>query len=477
MKNEDLARKIIDIIGENNITYVTHCATRLRINVKDESTIDLKSLDRLEGVLKSQISGGQLQIIIGAKVKAVFDAVSGMVNVADGTIEVKSVKQKKNPIAKAVETLSGIFGPTIPVLIGCGMVKSITSILLTLKLVEKTSGTYQLFSLIGDLIFYFFPFFLAVSAAKKFKTSEFLAVALAGAYMHPTIMNGAADAAKSGVTGLDFLGLPALFVNYKSTIIPIIISVWIMSHVYNFVNKKIPDMFKTLFVPMIVLFIMVPLSLIAIGPLGIYVGKSVAHVVNYLYTTNGVIGSFLFGTFRPILILFGMHYAITPINAQLIAEYGYSVIGPANLMGNMAQAGACLGVFLVLKNKTNKSNALTAGVTALFGITEPAIFGFNLKYKKPFVIAMISGGVASAYANFWGAGATALILPGLLALPTYIAKSYIHIIIGVVISIFTAMILTIVLKIGDEDIPEEIIVENDRKQTVNLSPELSVKKN
>ncbi|MBN1468300.1 MAG: PTS transporter subunit EIIC [Fusobacteriaceae bacterium] len=473
MKNEELARKILDVVGESNITYLTHCATRLRLNVKDESIVNLKDLDRLEGVLKSQFSGGQLQIIIGAKVKGVFDALSAMVSLTSENVEVKAVNKKKNPITKAVETLSGVFGPTIPVLIGCGMVKSVTSILLTLKLVEKTSGTYQVFTLIGDLIFYFFPFFLAVSAAKKFKTSEFLAVALAGAYMHPIIMNGAAAASKSGVTSLNFLGLPALFVNYKSTIIPIIISVWIMSYVYNFINKRTPDMFKTLFVPMLVLFIMVPLDLIAIGPFGTYIGKTVAQIVSYLYTTNGVIGSFLFGTFRPVLILFGMHYAITPINAQLIAEYGYSVIGPANLMGNMAQAGACLGVFLVLKNKVNKSNALTAGITAIFGITEPAIFGFNLKYKKPFIIAMISGGIASAYANFWGAGATALILPGILALPTYTAKSYIHIIIGVLISIFVAMILTIVLKIGDEDIPEEMELEKVNKYA---TPELAVKK-
>ncbi|CAM4450294.1 glucose PTS transporter subunit IIA [Paenibacillus xylanexedens] len=455
MKTEELAKEIIANIGQDNITYATHCATRLRFNVKDESQVNLKALDRLEGVLRAQFNSGQLQIIIGAKVKSVFDAVSEKLDLENQDIEVKAVQQKKNVISRVVETVAGIFGPVIPVLIGCGMVKSVLAILTTMNLLETTSGAYQTFSLISDLIFYFFPFFLAVSAAKKFKTNEYLAVALAGAYMYPTIMEGAAKVAETGVTSLIFFGLPLLLVNYKSTIIPIIISVWVMSYVYRFVNKRIPDMFKILFVPMIVLFIMVPLGLIVFGPLGTYFGSGVAQIVTYLYTVNGVIGAFLFGTFRPLLIIFGMHYAITPINSQLIAEYGYSVISPANLTGNLAQAGACIGVFLLLKHKASKSSALSSGVTAMFGITEPAIFGFNLKYKRPFICAMLAGGIGAAYINFWGGGATALILPGILALPTYIADSYIHIIIGVAISITLALVAVLIWGI-EEEIPAPV---------------------
>lgn len=472
MKNEELAKKILELVGKDNITYLTHCATRLRLNVKDEKSVDLKALDLLEGVLKSQFKSGQLQIIIGAKVKAVFDALIEMVDLDDENV--KQVDIKKNPISKIVETISGIFGPVIPVLIGCGMIKSLFVILTTVKIIEANSGTYQVFNLISDLIFYFFPFFLAVSAAKKFKTNEYLAVALAGAYMYPTIMNGAAEAAKTGITSLSFFGLPVLFVNYKTTIIPIIISVWILSYVYKFVDKYIPNMFKILFVPMIVLFIMVPLQLIAIGPFGTYVGVMVAKVVSYLYTVNGVLGSFLFGTFRPVLIIFGMHYAITPINSQLIAQYGYSVISPANLTGNLAQAGACLAVFILLKNKVSKSGALTSGVTALFGITEPAIFGYNLKYKKPFICAMVAGGVGAAYINFWGGGATALILPGLLALPTYIADSYIHILIGVGISIALAFVGVLILGIGEEELPTKDSVSTPvPKGTISVNSPLN----
>lgn len=462
--NKETAKQIIQIIGEDNITFMTHCATRLRLNVADEEKVDLNALDQVPGVIKAQVKSGQLQVIIGAKVAEVFEEASKLVSLSDE--QVQSTEIKKNIIARVVEAISGCFGPVIPVLIGCGMVKSVAAILTTLKLVDPTSGTYQIISLIGDLLFYFFPFFLAVSAAKKFKTHEFLAVALAGALMYPTIQNGALQVAETGVKSLSFLGLPVLFVNYKSTIIPIILSVWIMSYVYKWVNKLIPDTFKVLFVPMIVLFIMVPLELVAIGPLGTYIGQGVAKIVTYLYTTNGVLGALLFGTFRPLLIIFGMHYAITPINAQLIAEYGYSVISPANLTGNLAQAGATLATFILLKKKAEKAEALSAGITALFGVTEPAMFGFNLKYKKPMICAMIAGGIGAAYINFFGGGATAVILPGLLALPTYIADSYIHIIIGISISIVLAMIGTLVLGIGQKEVQQS--EENTTISATNL---------
>ncbi|AWN61391.1 beta-glucoside-specific PTS transporter subunit IIABC [Streptococcus sobrinus] len=446
--NYETAKQIIQIIGKENITFMTHCATRLRFNVVDDGKVDLDALDQVEGVIKAQNKGGQLQVIIGAKVAQVFDEAKKFVDLAEDNIQSSEIK--KNIVSRIVEAISGCFGPVIPVLIGCGMVKSVTAILVAVKLLDAASGTYQVISLIGDLLFYFFPFFLVVSAAKKFRTHEFLAIALAGALMYPTIQNGALAAAKSGVTSLSFLGLPVPFVNYKSTILPIILSVWIMSYVYKWVNKIVPDTFKVLFVPMLVLFIMVPLELIVIGPFGTYVGQGVAKVVTFLYTKNGVVGSFLFGTFRSLLIIFGMHYAITPINAQLIAEYGYSVIFPANLTGNLAQAGATLATFFLLKKKSEKTESFTAGVTALFGVTEPAMFGFNLKYKKPMICAMVAGGIGAAYINFFGGGATAVILPGLLALPTYIADSYIHIIIGISISIALAFGATLVLGIGSK---------------------------
>lgn len=460
MNHTETAKEIIQIIGADNVTYLTHCATRLRFNIKDISNVNLEQLDRVEGVIKSQYKNGQLQVIIGAKVGGVFEAMQKLITLSEDVV-VQKTETKKNVISQVIETISGVFGPVIPVLIGCGMIKSVTAVLTTFSLISTESSTFAVFSMIGDLLFYFFPFFLAVSSAKKFKTNEFLAIALAAALMYPTIQNGALQAAETGVNSLYFMGLPILLVNYKSTIIPIILSVWIMSYVYRFVNKLIPDTFKVLFVPMLVLFIMVPLELIAIGPLGSYIGQGVAQFVTWLYNVNGVLGAFLFGTFRPLLIILGMHYAITPINTQLIAEYGFSVISPANLTGNLAQAGATLAVFFLLKNKTQKSAALTSGITALFGVTEPAMFGFNLKYKNPMLCAMLGGGIGAAYMNFFGGGATAIILPGVLALPTYIADSYIHVLIAVAISIAFAFVGTLALGIKQAD---EVELKDDTEQ-------------
>ena len=460
MNHTETAKEIIQIIGADNVAYLTHCATRLRFNVKDISSVNMEQLDRVEGVIKSQYKNGQLQVIIGAKVGGVFEEMQKLISLNEDII-VQKTETKKNVVSQIIETISGVFGPVIPVLIGCGMIKSVTAVLTTFSLISTESSTFAIFNMIGDLLFYFFPFFLAVSSAKKFKTNEFLAIALAGALMYPTIQNGALQAAETGVKALDFLGLPILLVNYKSTIIPIIISVWIMSYVYRFINKLIPDTFKVLFVPMLVLFIMVPLELIAIGPFGSYIGQSVAQFVTWLYNVNGVLGAFLFGTFRPLLIILGMHYAITPINTQLIAEYGFSVISPANLTGNLAQAGATLAVFFLLKNKTEKSSAFTSGITALFGVTEPAMFGFNLKYKNPMLCAMLGGGIGAAYMNFFGGGATAIILPGILALPTYVADSYIHVLIAVAISISFAFVGTLALGIRQAD---EIEPKNEAEQ-------------
>jgi PTS system beta-glucosides-specific IIC component len=271
MNNTETAKEIIQIIGADNITYVTHCATRLRFNVNNISNINFEQLDRVEGVIKSQHKNGQLQVIIGAKVGGVFEEIQKLIQLNEDVI-VQKTETKKSVFSQIIETVSGVFGPVIPVLIGCGMIKSVTAVLTTFSLIATESTTFAIFNLIGDLLFYFFPFFLAVSAAKKFKTNEFLAIALAGALMYPTIQNGALQAAETGVNALYFMGLPILLVNYKSTIIPIIISVWIMSYVYRFINKLIPDTFKVLFVPMLVLFIMVPLELIAIGPFGAYIG-------------------------------------------------------------------------------------------------------------------------------------------------------------------------------------------------------------
>lgn len=226
MNTQDLAKEILSLVGgENNISAFTHCATRLRFNLKDDSKAQVEELKKLEGVLTAQFSSGQLQVVIGAKVQSVFDAVSSLISIPLNNADAEEKKDKKHPVSAIVETIAGVFSPTLPVLVGCGMMKAIVSLIVNFGWLPAESGMIVVLSMIGDLIFYFFPFFLALSAAKKFKTSEYMALILAAAYMYPTIMDGAKVMAEGGPASLDFLGLPMLFVNYKSTVIPIIISV------------------------------------------------------------------------------------------------------------------------------------------------------------------------------------------------------------------------------------------------------------
>lgn len=444
MSNKDIATKILNYVGGNdNVSNCTHCATRLRLNLFDEKKIDMESIKKIDGVITVQIKSGQLQVVLGGKVEGVYNEFTPMLSSKSDADTTQ--KKKKFSFNALIETVAGIFSPTLPVLIGCGMIMSVTSILKTFNIVSADSGFMSVLNMMGDLIFYFLPFFLSVSAARKFKTNEYMAVALAGAFMYPTIMNGAAAVAKTGITTLDFLGLPILFVNYKSTVFPIIISVWILSYVYRFVDKLIPEMFKILFVPLIVFFIMIPLELIVLGPIGSYLGVYIAEGVKFLYTAGGFLGAFVLGAVRPILVMFGMHYAITPIMVQEVAQNSKTIIIPALLAGNLAQSGAAFATALLIKDKKDKSGAISAGVTAFLGITEPAMYGYNLKYKKPFYAALIAAGVAAAYMSVFHAFATAVALPGALSLPNYRADSFVHIIIGVCISVFGAFALTLIM--------------------------------
>lgn len=441
MTNKELASKIITLVGgENNISVLTHCATRLRFNLKDNSKADIEALKKLQGVLTAQMKSGQLQVVIGAKVNAVFDEVSAQVHITEGSASEK--KTKGNGIGSVIETISGIFAPTLPVLIGCGMFKAIVSLVTNLHLLPGDSSFMIIMSMIGDLIFYFFPFFLAVSAARKFKVSEYMALALAAAYMYPTIMNGAAAISEGGPSTMSFLGLPILFVNYKSTVIPIILSVWVLSLIYKRVDKLVPDFLKILLTSMIVLFIMVPLELIVLGPIGSYMGTYIAKFIDWFYNIGGFVAAALLGGTRSLLTMMGMHYALAPLQIQQIAETGGSTLLVSALTANFSQAGAGFGAFLRLKDKEMKSVAGSASLSAVLGITEPVMYGVNLKYKRPFAFGMASSAVAAAFLSFFNARALAYAPPGLFTIITYEADSFVFIIIGALIAFCMAAVLT-----------------------------------
>lgn len=450
MTNKELAAKIIaNVGGEQNISILTHCATRLRFNLKDNNKADLQALKNLNGVLTAQIKSGQLQVVIGAKVNAIFDEVSAQVHITESDAAV--TEPPKNKVSAVIETISGIFAPTLPVLIGCGMFKAIVSLITGLELLPSDNDFVTLLSMIGDLIFYFFPFFLAVSAAKKFRVSEYMALALAAAYMYPTIINGAAAAEETGVAGLNILGITIPFISYSSTVIPIILSVWVLSLIYKRIDRLVPDFLKILLTSMIVLFIMVPVELIILGPIGSYAGTYIAQFMDWFYSIGGFAAAALLGGTRSLLTMMGMHYALAPLQIQQIAETGISTLLVSALTANFAQGGSAFGAFLALKDKQMKSVAASASLSAVLGITEPAMYGVNLRYKRPFGIAMASSAVAAAFLSFFHAGAMAYAPPGIFTIITYTADSFVFIILGATLSFGLAAVLTFLFGIPKEE--------------------------
>ena len=467
MNNKELAQKILELSGgEKNITYVTHCATRLRLVVKSEAEVNLKAIDSLEGVLKAQHSGGQLQVVIGAKVNKIYDEFTKLGSFTNNN-ESDMPKVKKNPVNAFIETISGIFTPILPALVGCGMMKCLSSLMTSTGMVDPSTGFITVFNMIADCVFYFMPFFLAVSAARKFKTNEYLAIALAACLLHPTILDAAGKIAETGIDKIDFLGLPILLVKYTSTVIPIILSVWLLSYVYKFVEKIVPDLLKVLLVPMITLLIMVPVQLIAIGPFGSYVGTWIAEGLNILFAKSGIVAGALLGFFRPILVMFGMHYSIMPMQIQQVAETGVTVLTASALAANLAQAGAAFGVFLKIRNKTMKAAAGSSSLTALFGITEPAIYGVTLRFKKPFFAGCLAAGLVSGFFGLVNANANAIALPGILSLSTYNADKYIYIIIGVVAAFVLGCVFTLIAGVDDSVMGEDKKVEAKEETVVS----------
>ncbi|MFS0873782.1 beta-glucoside-specific PTS transporter subunit IIABC [Paenibacillus xylanilyticus] len=454
MNNKDLAKNVLELVGgEQNISGLTHCATRLRFVLKDDAKADLKALDQLEGVLKAQNSGGQIQVVIGAKVDAIYSEVKNLTSDQFGGVDQSAdssgPKKKRNPVNTVLETIAGIFTPVLPALIGCGMIKCVATVIAALGWLEG-SGFLVIVNMIGDLIFYFLPFFLAVSAAHKFKTNPYLAVALAAGLMHPTILNAAAQIADTGVDTIDFLGMPILLMKYSSSVIPVILAVWIMSYVYRFVDQFIPKFLRVLLTPMVVLFIMIPLELIVLGPIGSYIGDWLTQGINYLFSTVGILAGLILGFFKPIMVMFGMHYALMPIQVQQVASLGSTVLLPSALAANLAQAGAAFGVFVLTKSKTMKSAAGSSGFTALFGITEPAIYGVTLRYKRPFFAGCAAAGLVGGFYSLVHTSATAISLPGILALGTYTADRYIYVVIGSVAAVVLGFVFTLLAGIKED---------------------------
>lgn len=437
--------------GKDNITRVFHCMTRLRFYVKDKNKIDearIKKLPEISGVNWHQ---DQFQVIAGNEVNEMYAELVKMGVPNDDTDSSVQAAQKKGIGSAIIDSITGCMTPMIPALTAAGMIKVVLTLLTTFNLVSDTSSTYQVISFIGDAAFYFMPFLIAANAAKVFNVNQSLALIIAGVFLHPnfTAMIASGDP-------ITFFSIPVTPTTYSYSVIPVILMVWIMSYIVKLVDRITPRIVKLILHPTLVILISAPIAIIVVGPLGGIIGDGLAVAIDFLSAKLGFIIVGILSAAFPFIVMTGMHHALTPIGLNAVATGGDTLIFVSQVCSNVAQGGASLAVAVKSKDKNMKQLASASGISALMGITEPALYGVTLKLKRPVVAAAIAAGIGGIVGGLLQV--TLYIAQNcLLAIPAFIGEkgmtNFFYGLLMIAISFAGAFILTIVFGFKDE--PEE----------------------
>lgn len=437
--------------GNDNITNVTHCATRLRFILKDESIVNKDKVAKIPGVITTVQAGGQFQVVIGNHVKDAYEHMIKMVTIDEEAAKGTGNK-KVGIVSRIIDVISAIFAPFLYTLAACGILQGILGVLVALNAIDTAGGTYQILNFISWTAFTFLPVLIAVTASKKFGVNTFIALVIACALVCPDYI-AMVNAAKP----VYFLGMKVQLLSYTSSVIPIILSIWIASYVQKFFDKYLPIVIRNLFTPMFTIAIMVPLTLLAFGPIGNTIGGAIGGIYNTLYNLSPIVAGLVVGGLWEVLVIFGVHWGITPVTVGNYANLGYDTFTGLQASAVFSQAGATFGVFLKTKNKDMKGVSASAAITGLFGITEPAIYGVNLRLKKPMICGCIAGAVGGAIGGAFHAVSWSYNMPGIATLPAYFKVGHLTPFIGLVISIVVAFVLGAVLTyiVGFEDEVED----------------------
>lgn len=473
----DSAKEIVRLIGgDNNVINVTHCATRLRFILKDSSQADKDTLKRVKGVITVIESSGQLQVVIGNHVGDAYREVLKLVNM-DENVAVSA--PNVGIVSRLMDIISSIFAPFLYPLAACGVLQGLISLFAALGWMDPASGTYRILNFVSWTGFTFLPVMVAFTAAKKFNVNPFTAVIAACALVSPDYMNmltankillvNSADPAMQAlmqeavnnpqiarvlaeVAGipinadpLTFLGMPVQYLSYTASVIPIILMVWIMSYVQRFFERILPLVIRNLFTPMFCIAIMVPLTLLAFGPIGNMIGGAIGGVYNTLYHLSPSIAGAVVGALWMPLVTLGVHWGITPVTVGNYATLGYDTFTGLQASPVFAMAGAVLGVYLKSKDPEMKRVSLSAGMTALFGITEPAIYGVALRLKRPMICGCVAGAVGGSIAGAFNAVSWSYCLPGIAVLPVFFKEGHMPQFLGFLLSICVAFVLGAIL--------------------------------
>lgn len=355
-----------------------------------------------------------------------------------------------------MDTVSGVFGPIVPAIAGAGMIKGLMAGLAALNVISNTTHTYQVIDMIASGVFTFLPFFVAASAAKIFKTNQYLAIAIAAMLQFPTMSAAVASKEIANFMLFDFIPVPVF--NYAGTVIPIIFAVLALSYIFRFVDKILPEVLRTVFTPTISLFIVGILTFTVIGPIGIHLGNLLADAIAWLFTISPVLAGIIVGAIRPIAIFTGLHHAMTPIALQNFANQGWDMLMPMMFMANMAITGATAAIYFKVKSSKEKSIVVSSAVSGLLGITEPALFGVLSKYKKAFFAATIGSSVASALISFFGVRIYGYILSSIFSLPAYIGEYFVYAILGIVTALVISFAIAYAMVKKEDDEQKDVVL-------------------
>lgn len=437
-----LAKDILEAVGgEENVIGASRCATRLRLVLKRSNPKAKDIVKSMPGVITVVENSGQFQVVIGQHVGEVYEEFSKLVHI---DLSGEQGENKGTILNRIIATMSAVFAPFVYILAAAGILQgALIMINLLFDGFEKT-GVYQVFSFISWAPFTFLPIFIAITASKHFKTNTYIAVACCAALVSPTWAEMAAQIADG--KSISFLGIALSQTTYTSSVLPPLFLVWILSYVERFLNKRMNEVVRPLFVPFLCMVIMVPLTIVLIGPVTTLGANGIANGYNFLAENVPALAGAIIGAFWQVIVIFGVHWGITPMVLANFDLYGRDSFQAYQTIAVIAQVGAVLGVILKARNKETRKVSVSAGVTGLFGITEPAIYGVTLRFKKPFIFGCISGAVGAVVASFFNPYYFAYAgLPGPLTVVNGINEQFPTSIWGILIGAAIAVILPVVL--------------------------------
>lgn len=474
-KYTKLASDILDAVGgSGNIEKVTHCATRLRLFLKDDSNVSLQEIDKIPGVVSAIKNAGQHQIVIGQHVSGVYDEFVDLAGISQESSYDDGAEDETSVLNKVIGTMSAVFAPFVYILAASGILQATLIILTTVSPEIAESGTYAIFNIISWAPFVFLPVFIAITASRHFNSNTYIAVAAVTALVSPDLGSIIANVAAG--EEFRFLGFLLSKTTYTSSVLPALFLVWGLSYLEKYLDRIFPEVARPILTPLASLVIAVPLTLLIVGPVTASAANIVAAGYNAIYNIAPAVAGALVGGLWQMLVMFGIHWGIMPIMLANFDQYGMDSLQAFTSLAVTAQVGAALGVAIKAKKQEVKQAGISGFLPGIFGITEPAIYGVNLRYKKPFIIACISGGIAALVASLFNAHYFAYAgLPGPLTVVNAISSDYPMSFWGELIGVAIALILPVVLImiVGyGEDSTGEVVSDGEELEVETRSSDL-----